>query len=235
MNTPNQQTPSNCQPTSPPPLPTPLPEAIENKALGSLSPNCNRKPGPPPLPKPPTLNSSAENRKSAGSQESQAPKTDIQGLIRVLKLAGVGVVVLFMLGVVVRAGNELTRKDTAEDFTLLCACVFDTLPAAGAHEIQPTPAEAEVLLDKGKLLLSRVSRRARNLAPIAQGELEIIEKAQMLSRNGPHFSNLVFGTLEGALGLYSGQRELVGKGGQKALGAMEETAGLIEANTKLRN
>ena len=116
---------------------------------------------------------------------------------------------------------QSTRRDTLEDYHLLCACLMGNLPVDGVPEVQPTEAEIQARIPVAEQALARISRRGKRLAPIARDFSDLVRQAVMLQRNAPQLSAMVFGSAQAALGLYTGQQASVNEGGQKALRATE--------------
>lgn len=113
--------------------------------------------------------------------------------------------------------NELTRKDTTEDYVFLCERLFDDFKVKGVTPVMPSEAEQKVHGQKIREELSRISRHGKKLAPIAGEFPALFKSVEEINRNLPQGSKIFFGLAEAFLGAYTGQREHVGTGGQKAL------------------
>lgn len=116
---------------------------------------------------------------------------------------------------------QLTRKDTSRDYAFLCACLFEDLPAPGAATIKPSAAEVQARIHLLISVLNRISWRDRQLAPISRDFALLIRRAEGIQKSEPKLSPIVFGTVEAALAIYTGQRRSLDEGGQQALKATE--------------
>lgn len=132
-------------------------------------------------------------------------------------MAGLSFAVVIGLALGLAVWNQATREDKPENYAFLCERLLDDVPVIGAPTIKPSQAEVEVGLQNLKAQLKHLSRRCRELSPIAEGFSDLIGRVEELARNAPQGSKIVFGLAEAILGAYSGQREHVGTGGQKAL------------------
>lgn len=113
--------------------------------------------------------------------------------------------------------SQLTRSDKPEDFAFLASALFVDLPVDGTARLKPTRAEEVVNLRKQIAKLDHISRRSRTLSPIGAKLLHTMKRAESLQHKSPDVSNFILGLAEAGLGLYTGQRDTVGTGGQKVL------------------
>jgi len=111
----------------------------------------------------------------------------------------------------------MTRKDTPEDYVFLCRRLFDHIQLEGVTPVMLSDAELEIMIQKLRQETSRISRHGKKLAPIAWEFPALFKNAEETIANAPQGSKIVFGLAEALLGAYTGQREHVGTGGQKAL------------------
>jgi hypothetical protein len=117
---------------------------------------------------------------------------------------------------------QATRQDTENDYTLMCECLFQELPADGKPTIKASDAETEARVQQVMDELAHISKRGRKLALISQRYASLIQQAVNIAQNAPQVSPVVFGSAEAALGVYTGQREVVGEGGKQALKGTEK-------------
>ena len=127
-----------------------------------------------------------------------------------------------IVGILCLAGlSQITRSDKPDDFAFLASALFVELPADGNAPIRLTAPEEVVKLRKQIARLDHMARRSQTLAPIASKFGHTLKRAEALGQKSPEFSKFLFGLAEAGLGAYSGQRDRVGTGGQKALVAAE--------------
>lgn len=130
---------------------------------------------------------------------------------------------------------EATRKDTVEDFTILCTGLFEDLPVNGKPTIKPSDAEIQARIQQAVENLSLMALHERKLAPISNKFSHLIQQGEDLQGNAPKLSPIVFGSVEAALGIYSGQRGIVGEGGKKALNGTENLWNAYNSMVQLYN
>jgi hypothetical protein len=118
--------------------------------------------------------------------------------------------------------NQATRKDTVEDYTFLCQALFQGIPVEGSPQRHLSQAENEALAPEHRAELSRISRRSRDLAPIARSVSILGERAQALQLDRASGSKFVFGLAELCLGFSAHQPQIMAAGGEKALGETEK-------------
>lgn len=146
-----------------------------------------------------------------------------------------GVIAVAAIGVllVTRICLQMTRRDTLEDYTFLCANLFGDLPVDGTPTLKLSDAEVQVRVSEVENRLAHISWRDRNLALISRNHSLLIQQAETLQRNAPRLSPILFGSAQAALGMYTGQRGVVGEGGQKALNGAQDLVNAISAFQKL--
>ena len=167
---------------------------------------------PPVLPKPSAKSSSGYR---------------ISTIIGISAAAVVGVVLVVFIY------SQATRQDTEQDYVFLCDGLFQDLPVDGSPTIKPSDAEIQARVQQVMDEFAHISRRGRKLAPIAQKYFSVIQQALNIQQHAPQFSPVVFGSAEAALGIYTGQREVVGEGGQQALKGTEKLWNAFVAIQKL--
>jgi len=138
-------------------------------------------------------------------------------LRRILFTAGFCVVITVVIALGLAIWNQATREDKVDDFAFLCTVLLEDIPAVGNTPIKLSEAEVEAAIPLVGQKIKNLSSRCNKLAPIAQGWLDLLRRAEATSRNAPQGSKIFFGLAEAILGICTGQRELVGAGGQKAL------------------
>lgn len=153
-------------------------------------------------------------------------------MLLILVGISVGIVaVIGALGLGRSAVRHVTRSDTPEDFVFLSEALLDPIRAEGESVIQLSDAEADIKLKRLRNDSASLVARCNKLEPSAQGIVDLFQNAETLAQNAPSFSKIFFGVSEAALGGYTGQKDHVGTGGQKAL---SETEKLVNAMNGLK-
>jgi hypothetical protein len=152
---------------------------------------------------------------------------------RVFAYAGMFVAGALSLLLLWCIGRQMMRKDTESDYVFLCGHLFRALPVEDTVRINLPPAMAEAQVQDVCDQLAYISRRGQKLAPIARQYSGLLRQAERFQENPPRVSPAVFGSAEVVLGLYSGQRQIVGEGGAKVLDTTENMWDVMERLNRL--
>ncbi|HTV40763.1 MAG TPA: hypothetical protein VMF08_09320 [Candidatus Sulfotelmatobacter sp.] len=121
------------------------------------------------------------------------------------------------------------------DYVFLCEHLFKPLPLQGETQIRLPPAMIEFSLQQEQNELAEISGRAERLAPIAGQFSGLISRAEYFQQHAPRLSPIVFNSAVAVLGLYTGQGEIAGAGGVKALNATESVWDAVNKEEELFN
>jgi len=91
------------------------------------------------------------------------------------------------------------------------------MPIVGANDPKLTEAEGEVMLEKQLNTAHELSNSTRDMAPIARGYAQDLEGLKQLLGQEVSPSKVVFGSLNAALGAYTGERKFIADDGKETL------------------
>lgn len=156
------------------------------------------------------------------------PPRSKQPLGRIIAVGSIGVAAVAILIFAVMVLSQATRRDMPEDYTLLARMLFEPITLNGETAVKLSEAEQELKAEELRVEIQRIARRDRKLSSVASEMEKIFQGAEEIAKNAPQGSKIILGLAEALLGGYTGQRELVGSGGQKALQETERGWGAIQ-------
>ena len=143
---------------------------------------------------------------------------------RVVRTGVLAVVLAFGLVLALVLMNEVTRRDTPEDYAKLCQILLEPAVVVNPLQIQRSNAELEIARRRLLADLPRISRRCRKLSPLAQEVVTIERKYEQLSKGFPNLASGVLGVGEALAGFVTEQRGIAADGAQRALRELAKAA-----------